>query len=308
VPVIRDGRGKERVEPTVPPAAVPSGPIERSQVSAQRMADFAAERAAAARPQPPRDNRPPGSERHRESSRRGGTGSFEPTSAEKRASGAKGAAASAASRAIRRPEPAPAVPPASIAGRSREDKAGHRTHGYIAAREARAVRVLEALDRLDDDVDAAAADLGMRRNTVVMVAKHARIRARDVARPPQRPQPRIVKPADIALEGRGAGAPVTAALNGAPASPAATDEATPPGPTPSKTLADRIAAAGRAETIVRDVREELTDQLAATRDGISLNLTIRIGAAEMATWGPGRISDFFAGLARVVQAHQAAER
>ncbi len=45
MPAIRDGRGQLVVEPTLPPAAVPPGPVERSRVSEARMADFAAERA-----------------------------------------------------------------------------------------------------------------------------------------------------------------------------------------------------------------------------------------------------------------------
>lgn len=49
MPTIRNGRGELEVfDMGVPPPASPSGPIERSQVSAQRMADFAAERARAA--------------------------------------------------------------------------------------------------------------------------------------------------------------------------------------------------------------------------------------------------------------------
>ncbi|MBV9484598.1 MAG: hypothetical protein JO246_00920 [Frankiaceae bacterium] len=49
MPIVRDGRNQVDEFRTEPPAAVPSGPVVRDRVSEARMADFAAERAAAER-------------------------------------------------------------------------------------------------------------------------------------------------------------------------------------------------------------------------------------------------------------------
>lgn len=214
MPTIRDGRGVLVVhDMSTPPAGSAVGSIERRQVSAQRMADFAAERAAAAEhDRPKRDLRPVGSAGAKESSQRG----LEARWGKKPTEEAPVATLPHhdAGRMSEPRPPKPAGPGAAAKGQSKVD------------RDARATRVLEALEHHGGSVDAAAAELGMRRNAVTMVAKHARIRTGETPPQPVREQPRLVAPADISLEGQEAGAPATDAGDRAPRAVAVP----PPGP------------------------------------------------------------------------------
>jgi hypothetical protein len=59
--------------------------------------------------------------------------------------------------------------------RSRADEGQRR--GQASARDRRAAAVMSAMGRLGDDMDAVAAELGMKKNAVAQIVKHARLRA-----------------------------------------------------------------------------------------------------------------------------------
>jgi hypothetical protein len=136
---------------------------------------------------------------------------------------------------------------------------------------------MAALERNRGDVEVTADELGMRRNTVTMVAKHARIRAGELPRPPKREQPRVVAPADIQLEDQEASAPATdaATVDLEPPRPS-TVETPPPGPS----LDTHSSASTTA------IEAESVKPSGAQRDPLMHSVQIGGGPAAIATEEP----------------------
>lgn len=84
----------------------------------------------------------------------------------------------AAYQALDVPSPSLPLPIAQMPSPARRSRTGEgQRPGQSSERDRRAATVMSAMERLDDDMDAVAAELGMKKNAVAQIVKHARLRA-----------------------------------------------------------------------------------------------------------------------------------
>lgn len=261
MPTIRDGRGVLTVHDMgVPPPGSPSGPVERDRVSEQRMADFAAERAAAA------------PERHHLTVAEKATAAREHIAAS-RARGAKAGGFVAGATKPLQIKPTPNA--------EEEHVDSKRDQRRIERRE----RILAAIRSTSSYVGAAAA-VGLSRSSIEVFVSDLRRRGE--------------LPGDVAelLSGRN---PSIAKRTAAPAKPTIIEVQAPGAGVPA------TDATERGTTGLDPAPQGGTPPAPIFLDGISLQLTLDVSAAEIATWRPERIALFFRGVATVTMARWATE-